>query len=125
MTTKLKELKQVLQDAKDSVDNYHGLCDSVIEWITSRTDNIEEAEIFFEDLLQHGCVSGMVSHLIYYTDTAQYYDEFYDEIEELRENFEDETGAALKINGDLKNWFAWFAFEEIVRKMYCYINPNY
>jgi hypothetical protein len=39
------------------------------------------------------------------------------EIEDLREEYEDNVGEPLRINGDLKNWFAWFAFEETAYRM--------
>ena len=67
---------------------------------------------FFADLARGGCASGFVSHLIYFADTRAYFDRHYDEIEDLREEFEDSTGEALRIRGDLKNTLAWFAFEE-------------
>lgn len=67
---------------------------------------------FFSDLLQHGCVSGMVCSLIYYADTHAFYDTHYDEIDEVREDWDAETGQALTIKGDLKNFLAWFAFEQ-------------
>ncbi len=69
-------------------------------------------EAFFHDLLNNGCVSGMVCTLIYYTDTRAFYDRHYDEIEELREEYEDSIGEPIKIKGDLKNFLAWFGFEE-------------
>ena len=72
-----------------------------------------EPASFFSDLAQNGCISGMVGGLIYYTDTAKFYDAHYDEIETLRNNWEEETGEPLRPDGDLKNWFAWFAFEQI------------
>ena len=78
----------------------------------------DEPKMFFEDLLQHGCQSGMVGGLIYYTDTAKFYDDHYDQIEELREQYLEEIGEFPQIKGDLKNWFAWFAFEETARKLY-------
>lgn len=78
----------------------------------------EEIETFFSDLLQHGCQSGMISSLIYYVDTHKFFDTHYDEIEELRYEYEEMLGEALKPNGDLKNWYAWFAFEEIARKIF-------
>ena len=72
-------------------------------------DNIEN---FFTDLMKHGCVSGMINSLIYYKDTHHFYDTHYDEIETLREDAEENVGEPLKIEGDMKNFFAWFAFEE-------------
>ena len=59
----------------------------------------------------------MVSSLIYYTDTHAFFDKHYDEIEEMREEFEDGTGQPLTIKGDLKNFLVWFAFEEVAYRI--------
>lgn len=72
---------------------------------------------FFEELTQYGCISGMVSSLIYYCDTHAFYEEHYDEIEELRSEYEDNFGEPLKIKDDLKNFLAWFAFEETAYRL--------
>jgi len=71
-----------------------------------------EPEIFFKDLLNHGCVSGMIWSLVWYSQTHAFFDKHYDEIEDMREDWEDSVGQPLKIKGDLKNFLAWFAFEE-------------
>jgi hypothetical protein len=68
---------------------------------------------FFQDLQRYGCQSGMIGSLIYYRDTHAFYDRHYDEIEELRLKVESSLGEPPCIQGDLKNWFAWFGFEEI------------
>lgn len=75
----------------------------------------DDAEIFFNDLLSHGCASGMIGSLIYYCDTHTFYDMHYDEIEALRIDVEESLGESLKPNGDLKNFYAWFGFEETAR----------
>jgi len=72
----------------------------------------DEPKDFFADLLSHGCISGMVPSLIYYTDTHAFFDKHYDAIDDLRSEYEDNFGQPLTINGDLKNYLAWFAFEE-------------
>jgi len=71
--------------------------------------------LFFTDLLHHGCQSGMVGKLVYYTDTHKFYDKYYNEIEDLRYDLEESFGLPLQPKGDLKNWFAWMAFEETAR----------
>ena len=71
----------------------------------------------FIDLQSCGCVGGTVSSLIYYTDTNTFFDKHFAEIEELRKEYEDSTGEPIRINGDLKNFFAWFAFEETACRM--------
>jgi hypothetical protein len=72
---------------------------------------------FFTDLQSCGCASGFVGSLIYFADTHAFYDRHYDEIEELREAYEVDTGEAIRIRSDLKNFYAWFAFEEVAYHM--------
>lgn len=72
---------------------------------------------FFADLLQFGCQCGMISSLVYYWDTAEFFDKHYQEIEELRMEFEENTGEPFRVESDLKNTLAWFAFEEIAFQM--------
>ncbi len=55
----------------------------------------------------------MISFLIYYVDIHAFFDKHYKEIEELREDYQYPVGEQLQIKGDLKNFLAWFAFEEI------------
>ena len=75
----------------------------------------EDITAFFKDLLTHGCISGMVSSLIYYVDTAKFFDRHYVEIEDLRFTHLENGGEPLRFDGDLKNAYAWFAFEETAR----------
>ncbi len=75
-----------------------------------QVENIPE---FFVDLQRSGCQSGMINSLIYYHDTHTFFDQHYDEIEELRFEIEDSINEPLIIRGDLKNWLSWFAFEEV------------
>ncbi len=73
----------------------------------------DEPEVFFSDLAQGWCAAGIVQSLIYYTDTQAFFDKYYDEIETLRQDNEEQTGMPLKIDGDLKNYLARFAFEQV------------
>jgi len=50
----------------------------------------DEPLSFFNELLEHGCVSGLVGSLVYYSDTHTFFDKHYDEIETLREEFEND-----------------------------------
>jgi hypothetical protein len=74
--------------------------------------NHEDIQCFFSDLLQHGCISGMVGSLIYYHDTHKFFDTHYDEIEKLRLDYQDNIGEPLEIKDNLKNFLAWFSFEQ-------------
>ncbi len=89
----------------------------VIGYVLPDYQDDAEVEGFFRDLLTHGCVSGMISGLIYYADTHAFFDRHYDEIEELRIEYEQELGEPLRLEHDLKNTLAWFAFEETARRL--------
>lgn len=108
LTTKLKELKT---GTNSDLEIY------IIDYILEEYSNDDDIKDFFNDLFRSGCSSGMIGGLIYYKDTHRFYDEYYDEIEEMRLEWEESTGEKLYPDGDLKNWFAWFAFEETARKI--------
>lgn len=79
----------------------------------------EEQQSYMQDVLRHGCISGMVGELIYTKDCQEWYDTYYNDIEELRIQFEVELREPLEIGDrDLKNTYAWFSFEETVRELY-------
>jgi hypothetical protein len=78
---------------------------------------LEENPRFTDEVLEHGCQSGIVSELIYTVDTHKWFDSYYEDIMELVEEYEESTGEQLRWSGDLKNWFAWFSFEETVRQL--------
>jgi len=88
--------------------------DSLKGAVAQEAFEYEASEIasFFEDLQQHGCISGMVCSLIYYADTHAFYDKHYNEIEELRQEYEANIGQPMSVESDYKNFMAWFAFEE-------------
>lgn len=112
MNTKQARLKRKLQQA--IINAPHSL------WAAVASEALDcgyEIETFFADLLHHGCQSGMIGTLIYYHDTHAFYDAHYQEIEELRYELEETFGEPLKPQGDLKNWYAWLAFEETARKI--------
>lgn len=84
---------------------------------------------YLEDVLNHGCVSGIVSKLIYYDDTIKFYNYYEEEIENLVNEFKEEKNykkradfiASLNGNSESitqeKNLLSWFAYEETARKI--------
>jgi len=95
-------------------------------------NNIEEDYIveFFEDLMNNGCVSGMISELIYYKDTLSFYNRHKDEINEMLSEilgacgfdcpsqlFGDkwDNNDPLALETQNQNLLAWFVFEETSR----------
>ncbi len=78
-----------------------------------------EPQQFFKDLLQHGCQWGTVSSMIYYYDTHRFYDKFYDTIEDIRLELQEEWILWNEpIDSDLKNYYAWLAYEHVAYNIY-------
>jgi hypothetical protein len=97
-----KSLRKIIKQEPASIKAF--VAEEALE-----NDNIRH---FFNDLSNHGCVSGMVSSLIYYRQTHSFFDTYYEQIETLRLHYEEETGGQIGLGNDLKNTLAWFAFEE-------------
>ena len=100
----------------------------VKDWIK---DNSYDDYNPLDDLLQHGCQSGMVSHLIYYSDTVSFYTRYQVEINDLLSEMLEEIGVSInELFGDKwdskdplardtfnQNLLAWFGFEETASRL--------
>lgn len=107
----INTIKEIANEQEDSIKK------AVAFEILSDTETDEEVINFFNDLQTHGCQSGMVSSLIWYSQTHAFFDTHYDEIEELRQDHKDSCGIDIPIQYDLKNTLAWFAFEEVAYQL--------
>jgi hypothetical protein len=91
-----------------------------------------DIENYIQDLLQHGCQSGMVSELIYYSDTTEFFQKYKKDIVNLLNETMDSTGASspaevfgekwdnedpLAEDSSNQNLLAWFGFEETVYRL--------
>lgn len=76
-------------------------------------ENMTNKEIIdtVEDIVRHGCASGIVSALIYYSDTEPFFDRHADEIFDIYNNgiYDFELS---------KNSLAWFGFETMAYEIY-------
>lgn len=104
--------KWVIDDVMDSdISGYNG--DTFDEKLKARLNEITE----------HGCQSGTVGSLIYYTDTVKFFDNFNDEIYDMIEDYYGAESVLdmLKQHCELidivmgadtvKNYLAWMAYE--------------
>jgi hypothetical protein len=87
---------------------------------------------FMSDLQQGGCQSGMISELIYYSDTMKFYKKYQIEINDLLAEIIEETGSnpsglfgdkwdksdPLAVEEGNQNILAWFAFEETASRLF-------
>lgn len=121
--TNVKELKR-----NSSSPLFKRVCNYVI----SRWHDYSDKVYIFTDVLYHGCQSGIVGELIYYSDTVRFYKQYRDEINELLYNTMSETGlyAPSDLFGEKwdkedplaqdiynQNLLAWFGFEETLRNL--------
>ncbi len=106
------EIRTKLEDIKD-FPTQTALKVYVTEYILDQMDEREKIEGWFKDLKNHGCISGMVSGLIYYTDTHVFFDKYYEDIMTLRDEVSDVLNEEVNSpkHDDLKNWFTWWAFQ--------------
>lgn len=89
----------------------------------------EEIENYMKDVLQHGCVSGMVSELIYYRDTVEFFDKYKKDILNILKDDMNMNGISspAEFFGDKwdnddpfaeeehnQNLLAWYSFEQTV-----------
>lgn len=110
------------------------------EIIKSNVENPEDRKSYLQNLAQHGAISGMVSGLISYHETTQFFNEHRDEILAMLHELKEGTGLdESKLFGDKwrtwedlledevndldpledmynQNLLAWFAVEELAIK---------
>ena len=121
-----------LQDLK-ALEYTTELEQEIKEIILNNAKNYDEPTVFFEDLLNYGCKSGMISELFYYVDTVDFCKRYSSDINEvisdllslydlkdirelLADNFD--VNDPLCINNHNLNLIAWLVFEETCRSVY-------
>jgi len=115
MKTTAKLTDKMLKRLIETMDS--PLATDVIQDIidTSKEDRIN----YIDDVIHHGCSSGIATGLIYYSDTQKFFDKHSDEIFELLEDYKDSYGEEFSNykSGNRKNDLAWFAYETIMDKI--------
>ena len=100
--------------------------DSIKDWVIN---NLERGQI--ADVVLEGCQSGIVSELIYYSDSEAFYEKFKEEIWDRLSVMADDMGEPsilhliVTFNGSkevgselqLRNLLAWWACEDVCREV--------
>lgn len=123
--TNTKGLKKALREIKKC--DYSKLRNAVITDILSKGFDDSDTFSYLNDVLKHGCQSGIVGSLIYYTDTTKFYKKHKKDImvmlKESMENIGVSSPSELfgkKFDKDdyfieeiqNQNLLAWFGYEE-------------
>ncbi len=112
------------------IENSTELQLDVMQWMNEYPE--EDRKGAYQDLSNHGCVSGMVSELVWYTQTLAFFEKHSDEINTLIKDFMESVGEKGVIQGfkgydeddplclyeNNRNLLAWFAFEETAYQLY-------
>ena len=97
-----------------------------------------DKEAVIKDLMRGGCQSGMVGHLIYYTDTVKFYKKYQVEISALLYEILESSGCSiaemfgekwdaedpLALDTMNQNLLAWFGFEETASQIQNELEEN-
>lgn len=126
-------MKLSLTDIKKFKENSNNkLVSEVCNYIIKEWENYGNKIQIFEDVLTHGCQSGIVGNLVYYADTTYFYNKYKDEINELLYTIMNDLGSynlsalfgdkwdvedPLALNVTNQNLLAWFGFEETLRNI--------
>ncbi len=126
MKLTVSNIKRLRRDSDNKLFRY------VCSWVIGRWSDYSDKTYIFRDVLEHGCVSGMVSELIWYSQTTAFYKKYRNEINELLKDFMEGTGLYSMKDLFGKNWddedpliiethnqnlLAWFGFEETLRNI--------
>ena len=107
----MKNIKnQLLEMSKNETGLKLFVINNILEY-----DNNEEIKTYINDVLIHGCQSGIVTSLIYTSDTKNFVKTYLDECLEILDNVIQEIGKpAFTIDS---NSIAWLSYEETLKDL--------
>lgn len=76
-------MKNLLNVLKTMETETTGVKNDVINFLLVQAQDSEDAQGILDNILKHGCESGVVNHLIYYKDTVKYFEDHEREIFEF------------------------------------------
>lgn len=115
--SKQQQLDQVIRWVLNNCRLNHMEEDFLVNDIGYDYDSIENAIAYMQDIVTHGCISGVVPYLIYHAEIMGYLSEFSLEIDELLQEML-EMDVFIKYNG--MEYMVFTAFEYMVNKMLWY-----
>ena len=126
----MKFTKQNIKQIRNNTTSE--LTKDVIDFVLNEWDEYDDPKQIVIDLLEHCCQSGMVGHLVYYSQTTDYYEKHREEINKLLYDAMDACGIydlsglfgnkwdkedPLALEQYNQNLLAWFGFEETMHNL--------
>lgn len=90
------------------------------QFVQFMADTYEADEL--REIAEHGCASGCAGGMIYYSETIALFDKYRDDLFEIMENWQEETGEAPNIKltdgfTSFANAVVWFCTEVTAYEM--------
>ena len=124
-----KFTKKALMELKKDKDFNNRVEKKVINDLINTGLTTKELKVHIEDIVQCGCISGIVPSLIYYSDTIKFFNCYRQEIlsmlQDPDKNIYSEYTYLLdnkKYSTQEKNDLAWFAYDNTVIRIAFYFN---
>ena len=125
----MKFTKKALNELKRSEEFNSRVERKVINSLLSISLTTEELKDHIKDILQYGCISGIVPSLVYYSDTTKFFNCYRKEIlsmlQDPDKNIYSEYTYLLdykKYSISEKNDLSWFAYDNTVIRIAFYFN---
>lgn len=122
MTQTSKQLSNLLAKSnysdKTFTEEFNRIISEQTEGYSGTTK--EKLESFLNDMQKGGCSSGMVGEFIYNSDCKNFYINHIDDLEEMKEDFEEQLGEPIKNLNSLPHYtfVVWLCFEEYCFDLY-------
>ena len=127
-------MKELTQERIEYLKQGTELMKAVVDDILNQDKDYQQD--YINDVLKHGCQSGAVSSLIYYNDTADFYNKYSDDIYNLLYADMQDFGyqsipeMIASLNGakdvgsdeQYKNLLAWYGYERTMRDIHDTLN---
>lgn len=126
-----KQIELLEAFKKDAIENNNQLLADVIDDVIDQDYGYDDYTPFeyIESVYENGCASGLVESLIYYEDTAIFYEKHKAQINKqlvllgctLKGYFGKQWDASdpLALEVRNQNLLAWFAYESAIGQLYC------
>ena len=127
-------MKELTQERIEYLKQGTELMKAVVDDILNQDKDYQQD--YITDVLKHGCQSGVVSSLIYYNDTSDFYNKYSDDIYNLLYADMQDFGyqsipeMIASLNGakdvgsdeQYKNLLAWYGYERTMRDIHDTLN---
>ena len=95
--------------------NVSELYKDVVSIALTHIDEYDDPTDYFTDIIEHGCINGIVPELIYTYQAAAFVRKHLEDIFDLYNELKEELGS-LDMELDVNN-LAWLGFEETIRQI--------